>query len=287
MIKAYYYLTKPGLVYGNALAGIAGYFVAARGSSDFGLISFVAMTIGLSLVMASSLVINNVIDRGLDKRMARTKKRALVTGQISVRAAVSFGVILGLIGAASLAVWTNWLTMVLALFGWFAYVVLYGIGKRHTPAGTLIGSISGSVPPVVGYAAFTDHLNLGALLLFLLLVAWQMPHFYGIALYRLKDYKAAGLPVLPVVRGVLRTELSSLFYIALYICAVLALTVLGYTGWLFGFINVVAGAYWLLSGTLKLDRLNGEQWGRATFGFSLWMLLILSVTLIADSLITV
>jgi len=159
-LKTYYYLTKPGIIRGNAVTAAAGFLLAAGLHPDLGL--FLATLVGLSLIVASACVLNNCLDRRIDAAMARTQRRALVRGLVSTRAAIIYATILGLTGAALLAAFTNLLTLGLALFGLFAYVVLYGIAKRRTVHGTVVGSISGAVPPVVGYTAVTGSLDHGA-----------------------------------------------------------------------------------------------------------------------------
>ena len=139
------------------------------------------MLIGISLVMASACVVNNVIDVDIDAKMARTDHRALVTGAIKKNIAIIYGVILGVLGFAALIYWTNWLVVVIGLVGFVDYTVLYGYFKRKSIHGTIVGSISGATPPIAGFCAVTGTFGLEALILFLILVIWQMPHFYAIS----------------------------------------------------------------------------------------------------------
>jgi heme o synthase len=277
LIKAYYRLTKPGIVYGNDLTAGGGFLLASRHHIDIGLLA--AMLAGLSLVIASACVFNNYIDRDLDKKMSRTKNRALVSGSISRQNALIFASLLGVGGSIILGFLTNLLTLTVALAALFAYVVLYGIGKRKTVHGTLIGTISGAAPPVVGYAAAKGHLDGAALILYLILVCWQMPHFYAIAMYRLSDYKAAGLPVLPAVKGLRRTKLEILIYTFLFVLSVIALSVSGYTGLVFLIVMAGLGLYWLWRGLAGFNAKNDTRWARQMFGLSLIVLLSLSLML--------
>ena len=206
MIKAYYLLAKPGIIYGNALTAIGGYFLAAKGIFDLSL--FLSMLFGLSFVIGSACVFNNIMDQGIDSKMARTKKRALVTKTIPEFHAVVYGSILGILGFLLLLCNTNVLTALIAFIGFIFYVIVYGIFKRKSVHGTVIGSISGAVPPVVGYCAVTNNLDLGAFLLFIILVIWQMPHFYAIAIFRRDDYVAASIPVLPIKKGLFQTKIQ-------------------------------------------------------------------------------
>lgn len=278
---SYYRLTKPGIVYGNALVAVAGYFFGAQGAPSLAV--FFAMLFGIAAVMASACVFNNIIDRDIDARMNRTKQRATVTGEVAPEQAILFGTILLVFGLTLLALGTNWLAAAIALFGHFAYVVMYGIGKRKTVHGTLIGTISGSTPPVIGYVAATGQLDLVAALLYLILVAWQMPHFYAIALFRKKDYAAAGIPVLPIVQGDAATRTQIITYVLLFIGSCALLTILAGASILWLLVMVLVGGYWLYLCLQPFLRHDAAQWARRQFGWSLNVLLVLSLMLSIDS----
>lgn len=270
-LKTYYRLAKPGIVYGNAIAAIAGFLLASQGHPY--LLTFVGMLAGVSLVMASACVFNNYLDRDIDDLMARTKGRALVTGEISARNALAYATALGFAGAFLLVVLTNPLTAAIALFGHVAYVIVYGIAKRTTVHGTVVGSISGAVPPVVGYVAVTNQIDLLAVLLFLVLVFWQMPHFYAIAIFRLRDYRAAGIPVLPAVRGIEHTKVEMLLYIIGFIVIASSLTIFGYTSYIYLLVMLVLGTRWLQLGIQGFSASDDVLWARQLFKFSLLVLL--------------
>lgn len=272
-LRAYYYLTKPGIVYGNALMAIAGYFFGAQGSPS--LMTFFAMLFGICAVMASACVYNNVIDRDIDLKMERTKKRAVPTGIISLPRALVFASILLIVGVSLLVFGANLLTALVAIGGHIAYVLLYGIAKRKTVHGTLVGTLSGSTPPVIGYTAATGSLDLTALLLFLILVAWQMSHFYAIAIFRRDDYASANIPVLPVVKGMEATRRQIIVYVVLFILACVALGAYGGASLLGTLIMVLAGGYWLYLCMQQPEDGEVNRWARKQFGWSLMLLLIL------------
>ena len=282
-IRTYYGLTKPGIIRGNAVAAAAGFFLASRGQIHFEV--FTAMIVGLSLVIASACVFNNYIDRGIDAKMARTNQRALVQGLLSVRAALSFAIVIGLTGAALLGLFTNLLTLSLALFGFFAYVVLYGVWKRRSVHGTVVGSISGALPPVIGYTAVTGRLDAGAGVLFLILVFWQMPHFYAIAIYRLGDYASANLPVLPGRQGIRATKIQMLVYIMAFILAAVSLNVLGYAGMTYLVVSLLLGLAWLAL-SLRGFMADGDSlWAHQMFRFSLIVITGLCLVLSLDAVL--
>ncbi|HKR81911.1 MAG TPA: heme o synthase [Candidatus Saccharimonadales bacterium] len=283
MLEVYYRLTKPGIIYGNALTATAGFLFAAKWHVHFWLL--LATITGMCLVIAAACVFNNCIDRDIDKSMARTKKRALVTGAVSLRNALMFGVVLLAAGFTTLVLFTNKLVLLIGIGAFLDYVVLYGWSKRRSVWGTVVGSISGAAPVAAGYIAVTDRIDMAAALLFLILVLWQMPHFYAIAMYRLEDYKAAQIPVLPAVRGLHATKVQILCYIAGFMAAVAALTLFGYAGYSFLVAMGALGAAWLWKGVRGFRAANDTAWGRSMFLFSLIIVLALSVALSVGSVL--
>jgi protoheme IX farnesyltransferase len=193
MVRDYYHLTKPGIIYGNSLAAVAGFFVASGSVVDWGLL--VAMLIGLALIIACGCVLNNYFDRTIDARMERTKNRALVSGRISTTSALLFALLLGAGGVFVLWYFTNPLALAAALGGLLVYVALYTPLKPRSPWALFVGAVAGAMPPVVGYTAVSGVLDWYALGLFAILYVWQLPHFLAIGMYRYEEYAAAGVPL--------------------------------------------------------------------------------------------
>lgn len=263
----YYLITKPGIVLGNLLTFAAGFLLGTRGAFDLKL--FIITFIGLGLIMASACIFNNYIDRERDRKMSRTQTRALVNGSMSVKTAITYGVILGIAGFALLSLFTNQLALLTAVAGFIIYVLIYSLWKSRTVYGTAIGSLAGAVPPVVGYAAASGTIDLAALLLFTLLVLWQMPHFFAIALMHLDDYKNAGVPVLPLVHGIRRTKIHMAIYILLFIGVSILFTVLGYTGNAFLALTGLLGLSWLFLSLKGFDQQDDFTWSKRMFQISL------------------
>jgi protoheme IX farnesyltransferase len=271
-IKTYYSLTKPGVLYGNALTTVAGFLLASNGVINWW--SFIAVTIGSTLIIASACVLNNFLDQDIDQKMARTKKRALVQKEIPGWHAVVFSVVLGLVGLAILIAWTNWLVVWVGVSGFVVYVWLYGaLSKRLSMHGTLVGSVSGAAPILAGYVAVTNTIDIGAVLVFIILFIWQMPEFYSIAVYRMKEYKAAGVPVISVVRGIPETKIQIFIYTILFVISTLLLTVYDITNYTYAVVMGVLGLYWLWIGAQGLKKESGDAWARKMFRFSLIILL--------------
>jgi protoheme IX farnesyltransferase len=275
MIKTYFMLTKPGIIFGNAITAAGGFILASKAQIDPWL--FLATLMGLSLLIASACVFNNYIDRNIDKMMQRTKNRALVRGTISLKKAIIFAIFLGLFGILLLMLYTNLLTAIIALTGFFIYVILYSLSKYRSSYATVIGSISGGIPPVVGYCAVINRLDMGAFLLFMIVALWQMPHFFAIAMYRIDDYIAASIPVLPVKKGIYTTKVHMLLYIIAFLIPVCMLTILGYTGYAYLIVIGLLGLSWLLLCIKGFKDTNDRLFGRQMFRFSLVVIMMLCI----------
>lgn len=283
-LKAYYQLTKPGVLYGNVLTGAAGFLLAAAGHVNWGL--FAAAIGGMTLVIASACVINNYLDRDIDSIMERTKSRPSVTGVIRGSYMLAYGVILGLLGVAILYAWTNLLVVAIGIIGWATYVWLYGaLSKRRSIHGTLVGSISGAMPIAGGYAAVSGRIDAGLVIVFLILFFWQFPEFYSIAIYRRKEYAAADVPVMTVVKGVRSTTMQIFAYTILYVVSTLLLTVYGYTGVAYLVVMAFAGGYWILLAAKGFSAKKPEVWARQMFRFSMYTILLLCVMLAVGPLL--
>ncbi|QPG06129.1 protoheme IX farnesyltransferase [Salinimonas marina] len=282
MFRRYLQVTKPGIIMGNLISVAGGFLLASRGDID-GLL-MVATLVGLSLVVASGCAINNCIDRDIDARMQRTKTRVTVTGEMSVKAAFAHGVVLGIAGFALLAYFTNAVAVFFAALGYVVYVGIYSLYmKRNSVYGTLVGSLSGAVPPVVGYCAVAAQFDAGAAILLVMFSLWQMPHSYAIAIFRYKDYEAANIPVLPVAQGIEKAKLHIVLYIAVYALVTMLLPLSGYTG--LGFMAVAATtSIWWLVMALRGYRSDVDEtrWARQVFGFSILNITILSIAMAVD-----
>ena len=273
-VKTYLDVTKPGIIMGNAVTAMAGFVIASK--SGFDLFLFIQMSIGLSLIIASGCVLNNYIDRNADIQMVRTRNRPLVKKLISPGQALTYAVVLLGLGTTILALYTNWVATGLTLFGFVAYVFVYSYVKYWTVHATFIGSFAGAVPPAVGYCAVRGEFDLGAALIALFVMAWQMPHFFAISIYRMKEYEKAGIPVYPLVRGMLATKVQMLLYLFAFTIVGSLLTLMGYTSSLFLYTLLALSGYWLylcLKGfTTKVE----VKWARQMFFYSLLVITVLS-----------
>ena len=297
----YISVIKPGIIFGNIITLAGGFFLGAHNSNyqnlnlnNFSnflhcLDIFVLTLIGMALIIASGCVFNNFIDRDIDKLMSRTKDRVSVTGSIGLLAGMIYAIFLGLLGFLVLYWATNLITLLMAFVGFFVYVVIYSLfTKRTSIHGTAIGGISGAMPIVVGFTAATGQFNIGAIILFLIVFFWQIPHSYAIAIFRFKDYKAANIPVLPVKLGVDRSKISILFYILSFFIASLLPYLFGLAGIAYFIAAALSGAFWIFYAILGFkikpntkdsDRLN-IIWARKIFFISILNIMLLSVMML-------
>ncbi|MCS3470668.1 heme o synthase [Pseudomonas sp. Pseusp122] len=284
-LKHFIQITKPGIIFGNVLSVAGGFFLASKGHIDF--VVFLAAVIGTSLVVASGCVFNNCIDRDIDVKMERTRNRVLVQGLVSVKLALLYATVLGLGGVGLLYTYATPLAALFAVIGFVIYVGLYSLWlKRKSVHGTLVGSLSGAMPPVIGYVAVSNHFDLAALTLLVMFSLWQMPHSYAIAIFRFNDYLAAKIPVLPVERGIPVAKRHILIYILAFLIATLMLTFGGYAGLNYLAVAAGMGMYWLYMAWKGYKAVDDTVWARKLFVFSIFTITALSVMMSVDFQVT-
>ncbi|CAA2929707.1 heme o synthase [Arsenophonus endosymbiont of Bemisia tabaci] len=285
-MKQYLQVTKPGIIFGNLISVIGGFLLAAKGIIDYPL--FIATLLGVSLVIASGCVFNNYIDRDIDRMMERTKNRPLVKGLIAPKFCLIYATLLCIAGIALLYIATNPLAALLAVIGFIIYVGIYSLYmKRKSVYGTLVGSLSGAAPPVIGYCAVADQFDMGALILLLIFSLWQMPHSYAIAIFRFKDYQTANIPVLPVIKGISVAKTHIFLYILAFMVATIMLTISGYAGYKYLIFAAAVSLWWLGMAISGFKNQNNDRlWARKLFIFSIVAITSLSVMMSIDPTVT-
>lgn len=271
-VRAYFHLLKPGITISNTISAMAGFLLGVSVVHAFDLPRFVALTLGIAAIIGSACVINNVIDEKIDAKMKRTKRREIVTGVIAKPVAIGYGVVLGILGFGVMFAFTNLLTGILGVIAYLSYVVLYGVAKRTTIWSTLIGTLPGALPLVAGYTAVTGRLDSATLILFIMMVLWQLGHFYAIAMFRRDDYAAAGVPVWSVAKGMASTKRQLFVGVWLFAGTAPLLTVLGYTHIIFAILMTATALTWGIVGWRRYAQ-NDVRWARSMFGVSLVVLL--------------
>lgn len=277
MLRKYLFLTKPGILFGNFITTLGGFFLAAQGSID--ILLLLLTLLGTTLVVASGCVVNNVIDQDIDTKMQRTQNRALVKKTISPTVALIYALVLGVIGFSILWFGVNGYAFLFAMIGFIVYVGFYSLWTKRTSIHqTVIGSISGASPPVIGYTAVTHQFDMAALLLFLAYALWQMPHSWAIAIYRFDDYKNAGIPILPVARSIYRTKIECVIYILLFAAVLNGLYCFGYTNVFFLITFNALTAYWLYLSVIGFKAVNDQLWAKRFFLYSVILITLLSLS---------
>lgn len=233
---------------------------------------FLSTVIGSTLVVAGALIVNNWYDADIDSIMARTKHRPTVTGTIPLKVVLTMGISVTVVGFIFL-LFTTIEATIFAFIGWFTYVVLYTMwSKRRFTLNTVIGSVSGAVTPLIGWAALESASHIVPVVLFLIIFIWQMPHTFAIAMKKSKEYKAAGVAMLPVVHGFQMTKRQIFVYVLCLLPLPFYLTSLGIT---FVVIATLLNIAWLVACIYGFFTKDDLKWAHIIFLFSVTYLMIL------------
>lgn len=279
-IREYYELCKPRVVMLIVFTAVIGMLLAVPGIPP--LDKFIFGTLGIGLQSLSAAAINQLVDRGIDARMARTCGRPLVTGNLSVTESALFAAFLGLSGMAVLYWLVNPLTAWLTLGALIGYAGVYTLLlKRATPQNIVIGGAAGAFPPVLGWVAVTGHMAPQSLLLFLIIFVWTPPHFWALAIERREEYAKVNIPMLPVTHGVDYTSTQVLLYTILLVAVTMLPFAVGMSGPLY-----LAGAL-LLGGIFVVYAIRLKWWPKPglpmkTFGYSIIYLMSIFSLLLVD-----
>ena len=280
LIRSYYLLCKPNVVYMMLICALVGMLLAEDSVSSISTI-MVAL-VGIALCSGSAAAINQVIDRNADAAMTRTDKRPLPQGQLSVFHASSFAFVIGVLGALVLYIYINTLTMVLTLASLIGYAFIYTVYlKRATPQNIVIGGLAGAAPPLLGWTAISNTIDPYALLLVLIIFVWTPPHFWALAIYRKEEYAKESIPMLPVTHGVAFTKLQIVLYtIILFIVSVLPYIVL-MSGFVY-LISAIALSSIFMYYSIKLYFSDDDAVAMKTFNFSIYYIFLIFVALLCD-----
>lgn len=279
-IAQYWALTKPRVTQLAVFCAVIGMFLATPDLPDWKIV--VAATVGIWLLAGAAFAVNCLVEREIDSRMARTARRPMARGEISVSQTLVFSGVLGGVGMWVLYNHVNPLTMWLTFATFVGYAVIYTmILKPATPQNIVIGGLSGAMPPALGWAAIANDVPMQAWLLVLIIFIWTPPHFWALALYRRDDYAKSGLPMLPITHGLKFTQ----FHIWLYTIALVATTMLPYA-------VKMSGLFYLASATVlgmiflwyawQIYRHYSDLIARRTFAYSIVYLSLLFAALLID-----
>jgi len=279
-LAQYWALTKPRVTQLAVFCAVIGMFLATPELPNWRVV--VAATIGIWLLAGAAFAVNCLVEREIDSRMARTARRPMARGEITVPQTLAFSGMIGGIGMWVLYNFVNPLTMWLTFATFVGYAVIYTIVlKPATPQNIVIGGLSGAMPPALGWAAIANDVPMQAWLLVLIIFIWTPPHFWALALYRRDDYVKSGLPMLPVTHGLAFTQ----FYVLLYTIALVATTLLpfavGMSGGLYLAAAVVLDAIFLWY-AWQIYRHYSDHIARKTFAYSIIYLSLLFAALLID-----
>lgn len=280
LLKSYYQLCKPNVVYMMLICAFVGMLLAEQQVQSFRYL-FVAL-LGIAFCAASAAAVNQVIDRNTDASMTRTDQRPLPQGELSPTHASMFALALGISGSLILYFFVNTLTMILTLASLVGYAFIYTIYlKRATPQNIVIGGLAGAAPPLLGWSSVTNTIDPYALLLVLIIFVWTPPHFWALAIYRKDEYAKESIPMLPVTHGVIFTKLQIVLYtIILFIVSVLPYVVL-MSGEIYLFSALVLSTVFLYY-SVNLYFSKDDEDAMKTFQFSIYYIFLIFLALLID-----
>jgi len=260
-------LTKPNIVWYNALCAVIGYWTAGRNV----VISkpVLAVFLGTGCAVASANALNMIIERHSDRLMKRTRNRPLASGQLQVRIALTFAVLLAVVATILLALGCNLFTATIGLLAISIYALVYTPMKRLSAWSMFVGAVPGAIPPVLGCTAYSGHIEVSALLLFTIFFAWQLAHFVAVSIYLDQDYNRAGIKTVARSLSSLQCIVLAMVCVALIIPCNWALYYFGFSGWLYAAMMSVFCLYWLVAGLKKLQMSQGASSWRYFFVLSL------------------
>jgi protoheme IX farnesyltransferase len=281
LANALFQLTKPGVTRMVVMTTWCGAAMAPGPITDYA--RLVWALVGTALVVASASALNMYLEADVDALMARTRNRPIPSGRVTPDVALWFGIALAFAGVPVLALLVNPLTAFIGVFALLSYVLVYTPLKRISPLAVWVGAVPGAVPPLMGWTAMTSSVSFGAIAVFLLMLVWQIPHFHAIAIFRIGEYRRAGLRVLPVERGLDYTKFSivTLLILQLFVSALPAFAGLG--GIPYVVVATVLGVVYIAWGLVGLRKSAGAPWARSLFAASIPYLLFLLGALVLAS----
>ena len=263
------------------LTAVVGMFMSVPGLPPMDLVIF--GSIGIALASSSAAVFNHVVDQRIDNIMGRTKNRPMPKGKVNTKQAIIFGVVVGVIGIGTLLVLVNPLTAILTFFALIGYAVIYTMYlKRATPQNIVIGGAAGAAPPILGWTAITNSVDLGALLLFLIVFIWTPPHFWALAIHRHEEYAKVDVPMLPVTHGIPFTRLQILLYTIILFVVTMVPYLIGMCGLIYLAGAIALGGGFLYYAIQMLRRPENSTLPMKTFGYSINYLMALFIILLVD-----
>ncbi len=282
VMNEYVQLMKPGILTLLLVTTLGAMLIAGKGIPSFSLV--LVTLIGGFLTAGGANVFNCYIDRDIDAKMNRTKKRATASGRMKPRTALIFGAAVTLSGVLLLGFFANWLAAGLALSGNLYYVFVYTLWlKRTTPHNIVVGGAAGAIPPLVGWAAVTGTLAPAAWILFAIIFYWTPPHFWALALLKQGEYGRVGVPMLPVVSGEQETRKQIFLYTILLTAVSLLLVPFGMSWIYFAGALLLCGYFLYLAWRLLMD--PSKELARKTFFYSIWFVAGIFAVMVSDRLI--
>lgn len=276
-------LVKPKIIFGNIISLTSGFLLASQ-NIKINYFYFFNIILGVICIIASSCIFNNIIDRDIDQIMLRTKNRIIIKN-FSFFLIIIYGSVLFFLGFFILFLYVNKLSLYLTLLGFIIYVIIYSkYMKRKSIYSIPIGSISGALPPVIGYYTAQKTIDYSCIMLFFTFIFWQIAHSYAIVMYYFKDYKKAKIPTVCIVKGFRKSKIYIIKHIIIFNIFAFFLY-LHNNGYVCLLLSMPINLYWLFISFKNYKNLNYNKWSHKVFIFSIVTIMTLNFSIILDSLL--
>ena len=279
----YIELIKPKVVLLLVFTAVVGMFLASPNAPDY--FKIIISSIGIGLMASAGAVINHIYDKETDSQMSRTENRPVATGSINEKNAITFAMVLAMIGIMILILFVNYLTALLTFLSLIGYAFVYTVLlKYNTPQNIVIGGASGATPPLLGWVAISNEITINAVCLFLIIFTWTPPHFWALALAKKDEYQKAKVPMLPITHGIKYTKISMAFYLAILWFVSLLPTLTGLSGSLYfwGAHVLMLGFIFLFINSIRVSNKNNYM---LVFAYSITYLAALFIIMVIDQIL--
>lgn len=281
-MEKYIKIIKPKIILGNLISFSGGFFFGSQYNINY--LKFITVLLGIFCVIISSCLINNYLDKDIDKKMERTKERTLILNNINLKIYLFYSVLLMILGVFIIFISTNILTMILSLIGYFIYIFIYTIYmKRKSIYSIIIGSLSGSIPPLIGYCSVTNKFDFKSFILSIIFILWQIPHSYSISIFRLKDYKNANIPTFPIIKGIHKTKIHILIYILLFSIITMFFFINEYVGYKYAIVTTLINFIWIKHAITGFNKkCKNKIWAKKIFFLSIITIILFNIMISID-----
>lgn len=282
-MKYFLKITKPKIVFGNLISMSSCYFFASHENKNYYL--FIILFFAVFLIISSCCALNNYIDKDIDAIMKRTKNRQKYVLSYNKKKYLTYFSILCILGVIILKIVSNNLTTILSVIGIIIYIIVYSLYmKRKSIYSIHFGSLSGSIPPLIGYCSIKNKLDTCSFIIFLIFCLWQIPHSFAIEIINYEDYKNANIPTFPKIKGILTTKIHALIYTILFTITNIVFYKYKFVGYKYFFVVIITSMLWIVIEIFGFKKnKNNILWAKKVFVWSIITIIIVNIMISIDS----